>query len=128
MCHPVVTFGAIYMGGRASVRNGRRGTRAQALWVFRASIIDLPGVRMTAYAADTVTTMLRGADSAPAIWAPGRSPMTYGALRSLVDRTVASLKGIGVRRDDRIAIVLPNGPEMAAAFIAVLKPARNRHA
>jgi acyl-CoA synthetase (AMP-forming)/AMP-acid ligase II len=74
---------------------------------------------MTAYAADTVTTMLRGADSAPAIWAPGRSPMTYGALRSLVDRTVASLKGIGVRRDDRIAIVLPNGPEMAAAFIAV---------
>jgi acyl-CoA synthetase (AMP-forming)/AMP-acid ligase II len=36
-----------------------------------------------------------------------------------VARTVARLNGFGVGRGDRVAIVLPNGPDMATAFIAV---------
>ena len=32
---------------------------------------------------------------------------------------MASLNHLGVGRGDRVAIVLPNGPEMAAAFLAV---------
>jgi acyl-CoA synthetase (AMP-forming)/AMP-acid ligase II len=55
----------------------------------------------------------------PALLAPGRPPLTHGALRTLADETVAALNGFGVGRDDRVAIVLPNGPEMAAAFLAV---------
>ena len=60
-----------------------------------------------------------GADAAPAIGAPGRAALTHGGLRALVDRTVQSLNGMGVGRNDRVAIVLPNGPEMATCFIAV---------
>ena len=55
----------------------------------------------------------------PALRAPERSALTYGGLKALSERTVAALNRIGVGRGDRVAIVLPNGPEMAAAFIAV---------
>jgi oxalate---CoA ligase len=59
-----------------------------------------------------------GADGAPAISAPGRSALSFGELRALIARTIAALNGIGIGRDDRVAIVLPNGPEMASCFIA----------
>jgi oxalate---CoA ligase len=59
-----------------------------------------------------------GADSAPALSAPGRHPLRYDALRALIDRTLAALNGVGIARNDRVAIVLPNGPEMAACFVA----------
>ncbi len=60
-----------------------------------------------------------GADEAVALDAPGGEPLRFGALRALVGRTVAALNQKGIGRGDRIAIVLPNGPEMAAAFIAI---------
>ena len=44
--------------------------------------------------------------------------MTHAELRALVGRTVAQLNALGVGRNDRLAIVLPNGPEMAACFVA----------
>ena len=59
-----------------------------------------------------------GADTAPAIAAPGRPALTHAGLRALVDGTVASLNAMGVGRNDRVAIVLNNGPEMATCFIA----------
>ena len=54
-----------------------------------------------------------------ALAASGRAPLTFGALVRLTDRTVASLNAFGIGRNDRAAVVLPNGPEMAAAFLAV---------
>jgi acyl-CoA synthetase (AMP-forming)/AMP-acid ligase II len=60
-----------------------------------------------------------GQDEAIAIAAHGAPPLTYRGLRSLVDSAVASLHRLGVGRGDRVAIVLPNGPEMATAFLAV---------
>ncbi|WP_342165855.1 acyl--CoA ligase [Methylobacterium sp. SD21] len=60
-----------------------------------------------------------GADEAPALTSPGGVPLTFGHLRALTDRTVADLNARGIGRGERVAIVLPNGPEMAAAFIAV---------
>ena len=69
---------------------------------------------------DTVPALLRGgADAAPAIRAPERPALTYAGLRVLAERTVAALNRIGIGRGDRVAIVLPNGPEMAAAFVAI---------
>jgi acyl-CoA synthetase (AMP-forming)/AMP-acid ligase II len=76
-------------------------------------------------AARTMEDLLqRGADDAPAIRAPaiqppGRRPLTHGALRALARSTVAALNGRGIGRGDRVAIVLPNGPEMAAAFLCI---------
>jgi acyl-CoA synthetase (AMP-forming)/AMP-acid ligase II len=75
---------------------------------------------MISYPADTVPDLLkRGAEAAPAIGTPGRPWLTHGALRTLAHRTVAALNGMGIGRADRVAIVLPNGPEMAAAFVAI---------
>ena len=63
--------------------------------------------------------MSAGADDAIAISAHGSDPLTFAGLRSLVSSTIEALNSLGVGRNDRIAIVLPNGPEMATAFIAV---------
>ncbi|RWC63275.1 acyl--CoA ligase [Mesorhizobium sp.] len=60
-----------------------------------------------------------GADDAPAILAPDRPTLTHGGLRHLIDATAAALHARGIGRGDRVAIVLPNGPEMATSFVAV---------
>ena len=59
-----------------------------------------------------------GADDAVAIAAPGRAPLDYRGLRALLAATTASLNAAGIGRNDRVAIVLPNGPEMASCFLA----------
>jgi len=58
------------------------------------------------------------ADCAIAISAPSRLPLTYCALRTLIASTIERLNGLGIGRNDRVAIVLGNGPEMATCFIA----------
>ena len=60
-----------------------------------------------------------GADDAPAIGAEGRADLTHGGLREFAAKVVADLNGFGIGRNDRVAIVLPNGPEMATAFLTV---------
>ena len=60
-----------------------------------------------------------GRGDAAAITAPGAKDLTFDAFRSLVAATLATLNGFGIGRNDRVAIVLPNGPEMATAFVAI---------
>ena len=60
----------------------------------------------------------RGAGQAPAVLAPDRQPLTHARLRALCGTTAGSLARAGIGRADRVAIVLPNGPEMAACFLA----------
>jgi acyl-CoA synthetase (AMP-forming)/AMP-acid ligase II len=60
-----------------------------------------------------------GADDAPALSSPGATPLTYRALRALVAETIASLASQGIGPNDRVGIVLDNGPEMAAAFLSI---------
>jgi acyl-CoA synthetase (AMP-forming)/AMP-acid ligase II/thioesterase domain-containing protein/acyl carrier protein len=57
--------------------------------------------------------------TAVALFAPGRDPLTYRRLLEQVDQTVHELELAGIRLGDRVAIVLPNGPEMAVAFLAI---------
>ncbi|OJT25269.1 AMP-dependent synthetase [Archangium sp. Cb G35] len=68
--------------------------------------------------ADTVVGLIeRGGEGDLAIGAPGRPGLTYGGLRELARHTVTALNGMGLGREDRVALVLPNGPEMAVAFV-----------
>jgi acyl-CoA synthetase (AMP-forming)/AMP-acid ligase II len=69
--------------------------------------------------ADIVERIAAGADDANAIGSPGRRPLSYGGLRTLINETSARLNALGLGRGDRVAIVLPNGPEMATAFVAL---------
>ena len=69
---------------------------------------------------NTIHELLRrGRDDDPAIGAPGRPALSYADLRAHVARTVARLNELGIGRNDAVAIVLPNGPEMASAFISI---------
>lgn len=54
-----------------------------------------------------------------AIAAPGRRPLSYLRLTRHVREIVAKLNSMGVGRNDRVAMVLPNGAEMATGFLAV---------
>ena len=54
-----------------------------------------------------------------AISAPGRSNLSYRGLLNQVDGVATSLSVRGVHHNDRVAIVLPNGPEMAVTFLGV---------
>jgi acyl-CoA synthetase (AMP-forming)/AMP-acid ligase II len=60
---------------------------------------------------------------APAILASGRVPLTYGRLYRHVDEIGRTLRTMGIGRHDRVAVVLPNGPEMAVAILAVASSA-----
>ena len=60
-----------------------------------------------------------GDDAHPAIGGPGRQWLSYGGLRRQAAATAAALHALNIGRGDRVAIVLPNGPEMAAAFLCI---------
>jgi len=60
---------------------------------------------------------------APAIGAPGRDWMDYDGLRAQAKTVATQLHDCGVGRGDRVAIVLPNGPEMAVAFVTIAQTA-----
>ncbi|RYH12101.1 acyl--CoA ligase [Tropicimonas sp. IMCC6043] len=69
---------------------------------------------------ETISGMIAAAkDDAPAIGAPGRDWMDYAGLKRLGTEVAATLHAAGIGRGDRVAIVLPNGPEMAAAFLTI---------
>ena len=68
----------------------------------------------------TIAELLATGEAAsPAIAALDRPPLTYAGLRGQIEATVAALNKLGAGRGDRVAIVLPNGPEMATAFLGV---------
>ncbi|MDT8326838.1 MAG: acyl--CoA ligase [Roseovarius sp.] len=72
----------------------------------------------------TMSALLSGHDgSAPAIGAPDRDWLSYDGLRSLSTEVKTALNNMGIGKGDRVAIVLPNGPEMATAFVTIAQVA-----
>lgn len=57
--------------------------------------------------------------AAPALLAPGRPALNYGALGTLIQRLMHTLRGLGIGPADRIAVALPRGADGALALIAV---------
>jgi len=60
-----------------------------------------------------------GADDAPALSSPGGKPLNYRDLRALIANVTASLASQGIGPNDRVGIVLDNGPEAASAFLSI---------
>jgi acyl-CoA synthetase (AMP-forming)/AMP-acid ligase II len=56
----------------------------------------------------------------PALEAPGYSPFTYADLREQITSAVKQLNAAGFGRQDRIAVVMPGGLEMALAILGVM--------
>ena len=73
---------------------------------------------------DTLEALLQAHPAeAPAIGAPDRPWLGHAGLRALTHEVRATLAEAGIARGDRVAIVLPNGPEMAAAFVTIAQSA-----
>src|ERR1700733_9131873 len=68
---------------------------------------------------DLLSFYARKAPDRNAILSPGRPPVTYGALWARANDMVRGLRSIGVGRNDRVAVVLPEGPDTAVATITV---------
>ncbi|MEM9047617.1 MAG: acyl--CoA ligase [Pseudomonadota bacterium] len=66
----------------------------------------------------TIPDLLAGRDG-PALGAPGRPDLDYAGLSATIERVGGQLAGLGNGPGDGVAIVLPNGPEAAACFLAV---------
>jgi acyl-CoA synthetase (AMP-forming)/AMP-acid ligase II len=60
----------------------------------------------------------RGDPAATAIVVPGGPRLTYAQLGAQVDAAAEGLARLGIRRGDRVALVLPNGLESIVLFIA----------
>lgn len=72
----------------------------------------------------TIAELLeKGPDAQPALVAPEGAMLTYRALRDLTAETVHRLSALGLQRGERVAIVLPNGPEAIVMFLAVAQVA-----
>src|SRR5450759_3338160 len=54
-----------------------------------------------------------------AIAAPNRTPISYRLRWAHVVDIAGVLRAFGLGPGDRVALVLPDGPEMAVAFLAV---------
>jgi len=68
---------------------------------------------------DTVQALLsEGADTSIALLGVDGTSIQYGELRAQVGLLQRELSGLGVGAQDRVAIVLPNGPSAAIAFLA----------
>lgn len=55
-----------------------------------------------------------------AIECPGHQPLTYRGLRLQITQVVRALNSRGFHHNDRIAVIMPAGPETAVAVISVM--------
>ena len=53
-----------------------------------------------------------------ALLAPGRPPLTYARLHAEIWEHAHVLRAMGISKEDRVALLLPNGPEAALSFLA----------
>ena len=67
----------------------------------------------------TISDLIAAMAGPRAIGAPGRPWLDGAALGRLADSMGTMLAASGIGPGDRVAIVLPNGPEMATAFLSV---------
>jgi len=61
--------------------------------------------------------------NAPAVvWSvPGGKTLTYSQLKAEVERFSAVLAGLGVKKGDRVALILPNCPQYVIAYYATVR-------
>ena len=64
--------------------------------------------------------LAEGLGSRAALVTPAKS-WTYGELQALTDRAAHGLRRLGVEAEQRVALLMPDGVEFAAAFLATLK-------
>lgn len=81
--------------------------------------VGLIGAQTLKVAGRTLVQVLEhGRPSDPAVVVPGGVRLTYGRLREEVAAAADGLARLGIRRDDRVALVFPNSAEAVVLFLA----------
>lgn len=70
--------------------------------------------------ATTIRDLLSGDGRGPALVTVGGDVLDRGSLARELDRLCDRLAAVGIAPNDRVAVVLPNGPEMALSLLAVM--------
>ena len=81
--------------------------------------MKLPKSLATVSLGEAIRSNSRRNPHAVALLAPQCGPLSYGKLSDQVDYVGHALRALGIERSDRVAVVLPNGPDMAAAFLGI---------
>src|SRR5258708_4386308 len=76
---------------------------------------------MAAVPVEPLTELLaRGTGDRPALIVPDNGEvLTYAQLAARIDALARQLAGLGVRRGDRVALSLPNGPDFVLLLLAI---------
>jgi acyl-CoA synthetase (AMP-forming)/AMP-acid ligase II/thioesterase domain-containing protein/acyl carrier protein len=74
-------------------------------------------------ALDLLTAAANAVPNGSAIMAPARQVLTYGRFLRHVQDMAKILRAAGVGPSDRVALVIPQGPELAVAFATVIASA-----
>jgi acyl-CoA synthetase (AMP-forming)/AMP-acid ligase II len=79
------------------------------------------GTALPTAAAEPITALLdHGTAASPAIVVPDSGQvLSYARLASEVESLAGQLAGFGVRRADRVAFALPNGPDVVTLLLAI---------
>jgi amino acid adenylation domain-containing protein len=72
---------------------------------------------MTIYS--TIASNAQYVPQANVVGSPGREFLTYSHLFDHINTKIRILRAIGLKRNDRVAIVMPNGSEMATVFLTI---------
>ena len=86
--------------------------------------LDYPAVPLQWFLADTAARYPRASATIFGAIVAGRlveATLTYAELDRLVDRFAAGLRSLGVRKGDRLALLLPNCPQFVIAFYGALR-------
>src|ERR1700733_7633609 len=72
-------------------------------------------------AGESLTALLAGGNAEhPALIVPDSGEvLTYGQAADRVEALAQRLAGLGVRRGDRVALALPNGPDVVLLLLAI---------
>ena len=78
-----------------------------------------PDTSLTASLREVLYSQAKLLPNANALQAPKCHPLTYSYLFEQIKYTGHALRTLGIAQSDRVAVVLPNGPDMAAAFLGI---------
>jgi len=94
---------------------------ARSVFMQQACQPGLAGTKLTPFLClgDLLAHYGRIAASRKAILSVGGPSLTYAALWRSAESAIRALRSNGVGRTDRVAVVLPSGPEAAAAVVLV---------
>jgi oxalate---CoA ligase len=100
-------------------RKTARSEVGSVFWIIEDPTMSISDVDPSGTIPNLLAGWAQRTPDAAAILAPGKPDLTYGRLHETVCSLGSQLRDMGATRDTRIGIILPNGPEMAVAFLAV---------